>query len=162
MECKFSKQGIRDYSIVRLDGQEIPMSNHCKYLGSIIQKDGEIDSDVNHRIQADWLKWRSTTGVLCDRNIPLDWRTIRPTLLYDTECWAIKRHHVQKMSVAEMRMLRWMCGNTRRDKVKNEDIRTKIGVAFIEEKMRENRLRWFDHVRRRPADAPVRRIEVSI
>ena len=66
MECKFSKQGIRDYSIVRLDGQEIPMSNHF-----IIQKDGEIDSDVNHRIQAGWLKWRSATGVLCDRNIPL-------------------------------------------------------------------------------------------
>ena len=35
-----------------LDGQEIPMSSHFKYLGSIIQKDGEIDSDVNHRIQA--------------------------------------------------------------------------------------------------------------
>ena len=38
-------------------------------------------------------------------------------------------------------MLRWMCGNTRRDKVKNEDIRIKIGVASIEEKMRENRIR---------------------
>ena len=44
------------------------------------------------------------------------------------------------MNVAEMRMLRLMCGNTRRDKVRNEDIRTKIGVASIEEKMRENRL----------------------
>jgi len=65
---------------------------------------------------------------------------IRPALLYDTECWAIKRHHGQKMSVAEMCMLRWMCGNTRKDKVRNEDIRTKIGVASIEEKMRENRL----------------------
>ena len=42
-----------------------------KYLGFIIQKDGEIDSDVNHKIQAGWLKWRSTTEVLCDRNIHL-------------------------------------------------------------------------------------------
>ena len=25
--------------------------------------------------------------------------------------------------------------------------------------MRENRLRWFGHVRRRPTDAPVRRVE---
>ena len=63
------------------------------------------------------------------------------------------------MSVAEMSMIRWMCGNTRRDKVRNEDIRTKIGVASIKEKMRENRLRWFGHVRRRPTDAPVRRVE---
>ena len=27
----------------------------------------------------------------------------------------------------------WMCDNTRRDKVRNEDIRTKIGVASIED-----------------------------
>ena len=41
------------------------------------------------------------------------------------------------MSVVELCMLRWMCGNTWRGKVSNEDIRTKIGVAAIEEKMRE-------------------------
>ena len=70
MKCEFSKKGTQDYSIVRLDGQEIPMSSHFKYLGSIIQKDGEIDSD-NHRIQAGWLKLRSAIGVLCDRNISL-------------------------------------------------------------------------------------------
>ena len=90
-----------------LDGEEIPMSSHFKYLGSIIQKNGEIDSDINHRIQADWLKWRSATGALCDRNILLwlkekFYRTaIRPALLYVTECWAIKRYHAQKMSVAD-------------------------------------------------------------
>ena len=56
-------------------------------------------------------------------------------------------------------MLRWMCGNTRRDKVRNEDIRTKIGAASIEEKMRKNRLRWFDHVRRKHTDVPVRRVK---
>jgi len=63
------------------------------------------------------------------------------------------------MSVAKIRMLCWICGNTRRDKVRYEDIRTKIGVASIEEKMRENRLQCFGHVWRRPTDAPVRRVE---
>ena len=38
-------------------------------------------------------------------------------------------------------MLHWMCGNTRRDKVRNEDIHIKISAASIEKKMRENRLR---------------------
>ena len=56
MECKFSKQEIRDYNIVTLDVQGIPMSSNFKYLGSIIQKNGKINSDVNHKIQAGWLK----------------------------------------------------------------------------------------------------------
>jgi len=54
------------------------------------------------------------------------------------------------MSVAEMHMLHWMCDNTHRDKVRNEDIHIKIGVASIEEKTRENHLRLFGHMRRRP------------
>jgi len=49
-----------------------------------------------------------------------------------------------------MHMFRWVCSKTRRDKVRNEDILIKIGVAPIEEKMREIRLRWFGHVRCRP------------
>ena len=49
-------------------------------------------------------------------------------------------------SVVEMCMLYWMCGNTKRDKVRNEDILIKIGVTPIKEKMRKNRLGWFGHV----------------
>ena len=63
------------------------------------------------------------------------------------------------MSVAEMCMLRWMCANMRRDKVRNKDILTKIDVASIEEKMKENRLWWFGHVLHKPTDALVRRVE---
>ena len=47
------------------------------------------------------------------------------------------------MSVAEMRMIRWICGHTRLDKIINEVIRGKIGVTSIEDKMTEARVRWF-------------------
>ncbi|KAF3637790.1 Serine--tRNA ligase [Capsicum annuum] len=60
--------------------------------------------------------------------------------------------------VVEMRILRWMCGLTRGDRVRNEVVREKVGVASVD-RMREVRLRWFGHVRRRGADAPVRRCE---
>ncbi|PHT97324.1 Calpain-type cysteine protease DEK1 [Capsicum chinense] len=75
------------------------------------------------------------------------------------ECWTVKNFHIQKLKVAEMRMLRWMYDLTRDDRVRNEIIREKVGVVPVEEKMREVRLRWFGHVMRRGTDAPVRRCE---
>ncbi|KAH1228828.1 26S proteasome regulatory subunit 8 A [Glycine max] len=96
-------------------------------------------------------------GVLCDAKVPIKlkgkfYRTaVRPAILNGTECWAVKNQHETKVGVAEMRMLRWMCGKTRQDKIRNEAIRERVGVAPIVEKMVENRLRWFGHVERRPA-----------
>ena len=58
-----------------------------------------------------------------------------------------------------MRIIRWICGHTIFDKIRNKVIMRKIGVASIENKMRETRLRWFEYVRRRPMDAPVWRCE---
>ena len=63
-----------------------------KYLGSIIQRDGQIDGDVNHRMHAGWLKWRATTAVLCDRKFPTKLKgrfyraVIRLALIHGTEC----------------------------------------------------------------------------
>ena len=53
-------------------------------------------------------------------------------------------------------MLRWICGHTRMDRVRNDDIHDRLGVAPIEEKLVQHRLRWFGHVQRRPPEAPVR------
>jgi hypothetical protein len=52
-------------------------------------------------------------------------------------------------------MLRWCGGHTRRDRVRNDDIRDRVGVTPIEEKLIQHRLRWFGHVQRRPPEAPV-------
>jgi predicted ArsR family transcriptional regulator len=41
--------------------------------------------------------------------------------------------------------------------VRNDDIRDRLGVAPIEEKLIQHRLRWFGHVHRRSLEAPVHR-----
>jgi len=81
------------------------------------------------------------------------------TFLYGAKCWPIKKHEVLMMRVAQMRMLRWMCGHTRLDEIKNEVIRDKVGVASIEDKMREAALRFFGYISRRSTDAPTRTCE---
>ncbi|XP_058009298.1 uncharacterized protein LOC131183163 [Hevea brasiliensis] len=165
MHCKFSEGQTGDREGVSLNGVALSQSNHFKYLGSVLQVDGGCEEDVSHRIKAGWLKWRRATGVLCDRKIPNKlkgkfYRTaIRSAMLYGSECWALKESYASKIRVAEMRMLRWMSGHTRLDKVRNESIREKVGVVPIEDKLREGRLRWFGHVKRRHTEAPVRQVE---
>ncbi|KAI0489432.1 hypothetical protein KFK09_029275 [Dendrobium nobile] len=160
MECNFSSNRPSE-GIVTLGDQVINKSTRFRYLGSIVQSDGEIDGDIINRIQVGWLKWRNASGLLCDRNVPLKLKgkfykmVVRPAMLYGAECWPLKVKHNTKLSVAEMRMLRWMSGFTLRDRIQNEHIREKVGVAPVEDKIRESRLRWFGHIKRRPSDDPV-------
>jgi hypothetical protein len=77
-------------------------------------------------------------------------------MMYGAECWATKGQHVQKMSVAEIWILRWICGHTRKDRIRNDDIKDKLGVTPIQEKLVQYCLRWFDHIQRRSPEAPVR------
>lgn len=44
---------------------------------------------------------------------------------------------------------RWAGGVSRTDRIRNEYIRGTFKIAQIQEKFRENRLRWYGHVMRR-------------
>ncbi|KAF3612547.1 RNA-directed DNA polymerase -like protein [Capsicum annuum] len=81
-----------------------------KYLGSMIQGNGEIDEDITYRIGAGWLKWRLASGVLCDKKMSHKlngkfYRVIvQSAMLYGMGCWPVKNSHIQKLKVAEMRI----------------------------------------------------------
>ena len=99
------------------------------YLVSKLAEDGELDAEVTHRVQSGWKNWKSVSGVLCDRKMNVKikgkgYRTVvRPSLMYGEETWVLKKAQGIKVEVAEMRMLRWMCGVTKLDKIRNERIR---------------------------------------
>ena len=40
---------------VSIDGQVVVQKDIFRYLGSVLQKDGDIDEDVRHRFSASWL-----------------------------------------------------------------------------------------------------------
>jgi len=97
---------------VTLGGDAIPKVDKFKHLGSIIEKRGDIDEDINPHIRVGWQKWRNALGVLCDKKIPVSlkgqvyYTVVRPYLLYGTECLPFKKAQLQRLTVAEIRMIR--------------------------------------------------------
>jgi hypothetical protein len=55
IKCDFSATRQEERN-VRLDGQVVPKKDIFRYLGSMLQKNRDIDEDVSHRIKVDWLK----------------------------------------------------------------------------------------------------------
>ena len=70
-------------------------------------------------------------------------------MLYGLETVAVTKKQAEDMEAAEMKMLRFAMGVTRKDKIKNEYIRGAVKVEQLEMKIREGRLRWHGHVMRR-------------
>ena len=67
----------------------------------------------------------------------------------DLEMVAVTKKQVEEMEVAEMKMLRFAMGVTRKDKIRNKYIRGTVKVERLGMKTREGRLRWYGHVMRR-------------
>ncbi|VDP00220.1 unnamed protein product [Heligmosomoides polygyrus] len=72
--------------------------------------------------------------------------------MYGAECWSVNKEVETRLSVIETKMLRWKAGATRMERIRNDTIRQKFGVAPIADKMREARLRWYGHVLRGEKD----------
>ena len=83
---------------------------------------------------------------------------IRPAMLYGAETWATTKRQEQRIAVTEMRMLRRMCGVTRKDKIRNEHIRGTTRVAQASKKITERRLIWYGHVMRRDGEHILRKV----
>ena len=103
LHCQFSADGGNLADEVAVRGVAIPKVARFRYLGLIVQEDGEIDDDVNQRIKIGWQKWKTASGVLCDKRISLRVKgrvyrmVVISALLYSAEYWPIKNSHLQEL-----------------------------------------------------------------
>ena len=123
-----------------------------KYIGATMAENGDLDADMTHQIESGWTNWKWVSGILCDRRISLRVKgkvyktVIRPAMMYGAETWAVKKAQGKKLDVAEMRMLTWMSGVTKLDRIRNERIRGTKKVGEISKKAQESRSKWYGHV----------------
>ena len=70
-------------------------------------------------------------------------------MLYGMETVAGTERQLGNMEVAELKMVRWALGVTRKDKIRNEYVRGTAKIAKLGDKLRNARLRWYGHVKRK-------------
>ena len=104
------------------------------------------------------------SGVICYRRLPARVKrkvhssVVRPAMVYGLEMVAVTKKQAEEMEVAEMKMLRFAIGVTKKDKIRNEYIRGTVKVERLGMKMRKGRLRWYGHVMRRDQKYVRRRV----
>jgi len=70
-------------------------------------------------------------------------------LLYESECWCLRKEDERKNLTAEMTWLRKILHVTRRDRIKTIDIRETLQQKeTMVDKIRRRRLNYFGHVSR--------------
>ena len=58
---------------------------------------------------------------------------VRPAMLYRMETVAVMERQVEKMEVADLKMVRWALGMTRKDKIRNKYVRWTAKIAKLED-----------------------------
>ena len=146
---------VEDGEELKLLGEKLKRTNNFKYLGSTVSNDARCEEEVRRRIQERWIIWKKLSGVLCDRKLSASVKgkmyksVVRPAMLYGVETVAVTERQVGKMEIAELKMVRSALGVTRKDKIANEYVREIAKIAKLRDKLRNAKLRWYGHVKRR-------------
>ena len=59
-----------------------------------MEENGGMDMDRRHRVSAAWGNWKTCSGELCDRKMPVKLKgkiystAVRPALLFGAETWS--------------------------------------------------------------------------
>ena len=64
----------------------------------------------------------------------------------------MKAENLHSLERAEYMMVRWMCGVSLKDRKRSVDLYSLLGVQSEAEVVRQGRLKWFGHVKRKSGD----------
>jgi hypothetical protein len=139
---------------IMVDGEQLEEVNEYKYLGRLLTPGNEMAKEIDERITSAWKRFGQYSTFLRDQRMPMCLKrkimntVILPSMTYGAETWSLTKRHRHKLAVTQRSMERSMLGVTRRDKIRNEDLRSRTGVKDVIEKVTEAKGKWAGHVAR--------------
>ncbi|KAK6730590.1 hypothetical protein RB195_007197 [Necator americanus] len=157
-KCKQMWISSRPRTGIVVDGQPKELVDEFCYLGRTLKNNGSYERDVQQRCAKATSAFNSLT------------KSIRPIMMYGSETWAAPSTVMERLDCTERKLLRRLLGYFWPRVCHNEDLYAEIDVLYRRitrgkhqhlappsKVAKVNRLCFFGHILRRPADRLVQR-----
>ena len=71
MDFNFEQNQQGNREPVKILGEELERVIHLKYLGTSMEEEGGMETEITKRVGAGWRNGKKYSGVLCDRRMPV-------------------------------------------------------------------------------------------
>ncbi|KAK6763982.1 hypothetical protein RB195_024351 [Necator americanus] len=175
-KCKQMWISSRPRTGIRVDGHPKELVDEFCYLGCMLKNNGSYERDVQQRCAKATSAFYSLTKCLWSTPITNKVKlrvylsAIRPIMMYGSETWAAPSTVMERLDCRERKLLRRPLGYFWPRVCHNEDLYAEIDVVYRRmtrgkqhfappsKVAKVNRLRFFGHILRRPADRLVQRV----
>lgn len=143
---------------IQVDNIKLKQVQLFKYLGSVFTEDGKIDKEIEARCQKANAVTYQLSPLLKHPNISMTLKRqlinciFIPTLCYQCQTWSLTKTQEKKITTCEMRCLRKAANVTRRDRIRNVNIRNVVGTSPCLKYIEKQKIKWFSHLMRMEPD----------
>ena len=116
-------------STVAVDGNIIDKVDRYVYIGKTVTQAGDLLPEIKRRIALGWVAFSKVANIMKSRKASMNIKRkvhkeyVLPVMVYGSETWALKKAHMELLSVEQRKMERNMLGITLRDHTRGYDIR---------------------------------------
>ncbi|KAI5732115.1 hypothetical protein M8J77_021794 [Diaphorina citri] len=144
---------------ITINGRTLKEVQCFKYLGSNIQNNGRLESEINHRINAANQAFRNLYQriwkpheISLKTKLQIYQTVVLSTLLYSSETWTVLSADLKKLNAFHLKSLRTICRVKWEEMIPNEEILKRTNMMSIENLVRQRRMRWAGHLSRMSED----------
>ena len=141
----------RKYEVcnVKAKGERVEQVKEMKYLGTMVSSDGSMDSEVKQRIGMESRMVGAIGSTVLGRKeltkgtkLRVVNATVVPTLTYGCEAWALQARHKGRIQATQMRVLRWIEGVSRLERIRNVDLRGRLRQKGVLDLVNRRQQKW--------------------
>ena len=156
-KTKLLKVNSNNTSPIILNGEALEDIDHFTYLGSIINKKGGTDADVQSRVGKARTAFLQLKNIWSSRDISLKTKikifnsNVKSVLLYGAETWRTTATNIKKIQTFTNSCLRRILNIRWPDTISNNELWRRTGQQAADLEILQKRWRWLGHTLRKPA-----------